>query len=99
MGASFLKHFMGLESAVQGLLVAVLVGLLIAKLRAPKLKLPPGTVALPIVGNWLQVSYTLLLHSSIFTNLQLHSEHVGTKTLSNAFEMLCPFFGVVNSRR
>lgn len=66
---------MGLESAVQGLLVAVLVGLLIAKVRAPKLKLPPGTVALPIVGNWLQVSYTLLLHSSIFTNLQLHSEH------------------------
>ena len=54
-GAGFLAPVMNWESVVQGLLVAVVVGLIIAKLRAPKLKLPPGPVALPVVGNWLQV--------------------------------------------
>jgi trans-cinnamate 4-monooxygenase len=53
--SSFLAPVMNLESVVQGLFVAVVVALIIVKLRAPKLKLPPGPVALPIVGNWLQV--------------------------------------------
>lgn len=44
-----------LQNVVQGLCVAVFVGIVIMKLRAPKLKLPPGPVALPVVGNWLQV--------------------------------------------
>lgn len=42
-------------NVVQGLCVAVFVGIVIMKLRAPKLNLPPGPVALPVVGNWLQV--------------------------------------------
>jgi hypothetical protein len=44
-----------LQNVVQGLCVAVFVAVVIMKLRAPKLKLPPGPVALPVVGNWLQV--------------------------------------------
>lgn len=43
-------------NVVQGLCIAVFVGIVIMKLRAPKLNLPPGPVALPVVGNWLQVS-------------------------------------------
>jgi hypothetical protein len=43
-------------TVVQGLCVAVFVGIIIMKLKAPKLNLPPGPIALPIVGNWLQVS-------------------------------------------
>lgn len=64
-GVSFLAPVLNLESVVQGLLVAVVVGLIIAKLRAPKLKLPPGPVALPIVGNWLQVCSRCSVPSSI----------------------------------
>lgn len=46
------------SSLLQGLFVLVLGGILAVKLlRARKLKLPPGPIAFPIVGNWLQVRY------------------------------------------
>lgn len=55
-----LHPMLNLQNVVQGLCVAVFVAIVIMKLRAPKLKLPPGPIALPVVGNWLQVSRTRL---------------------------------------
>ena len=70
-GAGFLAPVMNLESVVQALLVAVVVGLIVVKLRAPKLKMPPGPVALPVVGNWLQVCFSLHFHLLSRYSLQL----------------------------
>ncbi|XP_024373833.1 trans-cinnamate 4-monooxygenase [Physcomitrium patens] len=55
MEAASLASMFTFNNIVQGLCVAVFLGIVIMKLRAPKLKLPPGPFALPIVGNWLQV--------------------------------------------
>lgn len=44
----------------QGLLVVVLtMVVVIYRGKASKLNLPPGPVALPVVGNWLQVSHPI----------------------------------------
>lgn len=51
-----LPTLLSFARVVQGLFVAGVVGLIVMKLlRAPKMKLPPGPLALPIVGSWLQV--------------------------------------------
>ena len=50
-----LSSMFNFATVVQGFCVAVFVGIIIMKLKAPKLNLPPGPIALPIVGNWLQV--------------------------------------------
>ncbi len=47
--------WLNFTTLLQALFLAVVVGIVVVKLRAPKLKLPPGPLALPIVGNWLQV--------------------------------------------
>uniref|UniRef100_A0A7N0RIH5 trans-cinnamate 4-monooxygenase n=1 Tax=Kalanchoe fedtschenkoi TaxID=63787 RepID=A0A7N0RIH5_KALFE len=44
-----------LEKALLGLFSAIVVSILISKLRGRKFKLPPGPVPVPIFGNWLQV--------------------------------------------
>jgi hypothetical protein len=49
------SSWLNFTTLLQALFVAVVVGIVVVKLRAPKLKLPPGPLALPIVGNWLQV--------------------------------------------
>lgn len=51
-----LPNFLSIARVVQGLFVAGVVGLIVMKLlRAPRMKLPPGPLALPLVGSWLQV--------------------------------------------
>lgn len=49
------KTMLNFGRVAQGLAVAIVVSVVVAKLRAPRMKLPPGPIALPIVGNWLQV--------------------------------------------
>ena len=62
------------QNVVQGLCVAVFVAVVVMKLRAPKLKLPPGPVALPVVGNWLQVCRSALFLLNFRVNLAGFSE-------------------------
>lgn len=51
------------------LLVAVAVGVIIMKLMAPRMKLPPGPLAFPIVGNWFQVcAISLSIQNMSFTD-------------------------------
>lgn len=68
------------NNIVQGLCVAVFLGIVIMKLRAPKLKLPPGPFALPIVGNWLQVRLSHVLVECILKRL-----HYSLKSKSKLF--------------
>ncbi|XP_009354880.2 trans-cinnamate 4-monooxygenase-like [Pyrus x bretschneideri] len=44
-----------LEKTLLGLFVAVTIAIAISKLRSKKFKLPPGPIAVPVFGNWLQV--------------------------------------------
>ncbi len=55
LSSSSSSSWLNFTTLLQALFVAVVVGIVVVKLRAPKLKLPPGPLALPIVGNWLQV--------------------------------------------
>ena len=51
-----LPSLLSFARVVQGLFVTVVVSLIVMKLlRAPRMKLPPGPLALPLVGSWLQV--------------------------------------------
>ena len=50
-----LPNLLSFTKVVQGLFVAVVVGLTAPKLlRAPRMKLPPVPLVLPLVGSWLQ---------------------------------------------
>ncbi|KAI9118145.1 hypothetical protein K1719_010477 [Acacia pycnantha] len=44
-----------LEKTLIGLFVAVVVAIVVSKLRGRRFKLPPGPLPVPIFGNWLQV--------------------------------------------
>lgn len=44
-----------LEKSLIGLFIAIVIAIVISKLRGKKLKLPPGPIPVPIFGNWLQV--------------------------------------------
>ncbi|KAL8129848.1 hypothetical protein V2J09_019003 [Rumex salicifolius] len=44
-----------LQKGLYGLFTAVVLAIVISKLRGKKYKLPPGPVPVPIFGNWLQV--------------------------------------------
>uniref|UniRef100_A0A0K8WMR1 Trans-cinnamate 4-monooxygenase n=1 Tax=Acacia koa TaxID=468172 RepID=A0A0K8WMR1_ACAKO len=44
-----------LEKTLIGLFVAVIVAIVVSKLRGRRFKLPPGPLPVPIFGNWLQV--------------------------------------------
>ncbi|KAL3685845.1 hypothetical protein R1sor_003867 [Riccia sorocarpa] len=49
------KTHVTLQNVLYALLAAVLLVVLISELTKKKLKLPPGPLAVPIFGNWLQV--------------------------------------------
>jgi hypothetical protein len=56
------------DTLQQGLLVVMLTAIVVSfRRKSPKMNLPPGPIALPIVGNWLQVSHPLIRNSSVFT--------------------------------
>ncbi|XP_027072469.1 trans-cinnamate 4-monooxygenase-like [Coffea arabica] len=44
-----------LEKTLLGLFAAIIVAIVVSKLRGKKFKLPPGPIPVPIFGNWLQV--------------------------------------------
>lgn len=44
-----------LEKTLLGLFVAIIVAIVVSKLRGKKFKLPPGPLPVPVFGNWLQV--------------------------------------------
>lgn len=44
-----------LEKTLLGLFAAIIVAIVISKLRGKRLRLPPGPIPVPIFGNWLQV--------------------------------------------
>lgn len=62
-----LRKLCSFNGVVEGFLVAMAVAaILMAKLRTPRMKLPPGPrITLPIVGNWWQVSAIMPLLKSI----------------------------------
>lgn len=72
------KLDINLAGLPQGLLVVVLtMTVVIFGRKASKLNLPPGPVALPVVGNWLQVSHPTFLNFSLpFRNLAIPSQPV-----------------------
>ncbi|CAM6045004.1 unnamed protein product [Sphagnum compactum] len=67
------SSWLNFTTLLQALFVAVVVGIVVVKLRAPKLKLPPGPLALPIVGNWLQVGDDLN-HKNLSELAQKHGD-------------------------
>ena len=51
-----LEFGLSVATLTQGLLVIVLTAIVVTfRRKSPKMDLPPGPMALPIVGNWLQV--------------------------------------------
>nr|GMD67053.1 trans-cinnamate 4-monooxygenase [Ipomoea batatas] len=44
-----------LEKTLLGFFVAIVVAIVVSKLRGKKYKLPPGPIPVPVFGNWLQV--------------------------------------------